>query len=206
MPVYVNGAARGSCRPDIRTSSSRRGRRRCKAADVILIFGTPLDFRIGYGRESHINAGAKLIQVDLDGGELGRNRGCDVGIIGDTGMVMAQLTELAEAEGYQPSLAKPWLDRAPQERERQVASRCSPSWLGRGADRSAARLQGDRCGRSTTTRSSSVTAATSSPPRRTPCAAREARPVARSRSARHARRRPRLRDGGEAREPEVATS
>jgi acetolactate synthase I/II/III large subunit len=111
MPVYVNGAARGSLPPGHPCFFQQTRKEALKAADVILIFGTPLDFRIGYGRESHINAGAKLIHVDLDGNEPGRNRGCEVGIIGDTGMVMAQLTELAEAEGYQPSLTKPWLDQ-----------------------------------------------------------------------------------------------
>ena len=111
MPVYVNGAARGSLPPGHPCFFQQTRKEALKAADVILIFGTPLDFRIGYGRESHINAGAKLIHVDLDGNEPGRNRGCEVGIIGDTGMVMAQLTELAEAEGYQSSLTKPWLDQ-----------------------------------------------------------------------------------------------
>ena len=66
-----------------------------RGADVILIFGTPLDFRLGYGRASHLNPAAKLIQVDLDGGEIGRNRHVDVGIPGDTGMVMAALSAAA---------------------------------------------------------------------------------------------------------------
>ena len=60
-------SAAARCRPTIRTSSRRRARTRCSNADVVLIFGTPLDFRLGYGRDSHINPDAKLIQVDLDG-------------------------------------------------------------------------------------------------------------------------------------------
>ncbi|MGH7805158.1 MAG: thiamine pyrophosphate-binding protein [Candidatus Binatia bacterium] len=111
MPIYVNGAARGSLPPGHPCFFQQTRKEALKAADVILIFGTPLDFRIGYGRDSHINAGAKLIHVDLDGNEPGRNRGCEVGIIGDTGMVMAQLTDLAEDSGYQSSLTKPWLDQ-----------------------------------------------------------------------------------------------
>ena len=111
MPVYVNGAARGSLPPGHPCFFQQTRKEALRSADVILIFGTPLDFRIGYGRESHINGAAKLIHVDLDGNEPGRNRGCEVGIIGDTGMVMAQLTELAASEGYQPSLTKPWLDQ-----------------------------------------------------------------------------------------------
>jgi acetolactate synthase I/II/III large subunit len=110
MPVYVNGAARGSLPPGHPCFFQQTRKEALRAADVVLVFGTPLDFRIGYGRGSHINADAKLIQVDLDGAEPGRNRACEVGIIGDTGMVMAQLTDLARAEGFEPSLTKGWLD------------------------------------------------------------------------------------------------
>ncbi len=108
-PVFVNGQARGSLPADhpqwflhTRKEALRRG-------DVILIFGTPLDFRLGYGRDSHINPAAKLIQVDLDGKEIGRNRGVDVGIIGDTGMVMAQLTDCATGAGYRADARRAWI-------------------------------------------------------------------------------------------------
>jgi acetolactate synthase-1/2/3 large subunit len=109
MPIYVNGAARGSLPPGHPYFFQQTRKEALKSSDVILIFGTPLDFRIGYGRESHINPKAKLIHVDLDGNEPGRNRGCEVGIIGDTGLVMEQLTGLAETEGYSKALAQPWI-------------------------------------------------------------------------------------------------
>ena len=109
MPVYVNGQARGSLDPDDPHWFLQTRKDALKKADVVLIFGTPLDFRIGYGRERVINPGAKLIQVDLDGRELGRNRPCDVGIIGDTGMVMASLTQLAKDAKFTPELSRPWL-------------------------------------------------------------------------------------------------
>ena len=109
MPVYVNGAARGSLPPGHPYFFQQTRKDALRGADVVLIFGTPLDFRLGYGRGSHINEHAKLIQVDLDGSEPGRNRACEVGIIGDTGIVMAQLTDLAESEGYQTGLYKAWV-------------------------------------------------------------------------------------------------
>jgi acetolactate synthase I/II/III large subunit len=103
LPVYVNGQGRGSLPPDHPYYFHRTRKDALRAADVILIFGTPLDFRLGYGRSSHLNPQAKLIQVDLDAGEIGRNRHVDLGIVGDTGMVMQQLTEAAGAGG--PSAA-----------------------------------------------------------------------------------------------------
>jgi len=109
MPVYVNGQARGSLDPDdphwfLQTRKDALGR-----ADVVVIFGTPLDFRIGYGREPRISADAKLIHIDLDGRELGRNRGCDVGIIGDTGMVMEGLTALAKEARFGGETWRGWV-------------------------------------------------------------------------------------------------
>jgi len=109
MPTYVNGQARGSLDPDDPHWFLQTRKDALKKADVVLIYGTPLDFRIGYGRERSINPEAKLIQVDLDGRELGRNRPCDVGIIGDTGMVMEGLTALAKDAKFSTDLSKPWL-------------------------------------------------------------------------------------------------
>jgi thiamine pyrophosphate-dependent acetolactate synthase large subunit-like protein len=110
MPIYVNGQARGSLSPDDPHWFLQTRKDALKKADVVLIFGTPLDFRIGYGRGSHINQQAKLIHVDLNGAELGKNRGCDVGIIGDTGLVMEGLTALARADkGFDTGRRKGWL-------------------------------------------------------------------------------------------------
>ncbi len=67
-----------------------RSRREALAhADVILVLGTPFDFRLGYGKR--LAADAKVIQVDLDYGELGHNRGIDIGITGDCAAVLGQL-------------------------------------------------------------------------------------------------------------------
>ena len=52
------------------------------------MFGTPFDFRLDYGRSIDK---ARIVQVDLDGAELGRNRRVEVGIHGDTGLVLDQL-------------------------------------------------------------------------------------------------------------------
>jgi acetolactate synthase-1/2/3 large subunit len=65
MPVYVNGLGRGSLRPGNPHFFAHTRKPALKQADVLVIFGTPLDFRIGYGRDSHINPEA--IHVDLDG-------------------------------------------------------------------------------------------------------------------------------------------
>lgn len=110
MPTFVNGMARGSIPPGHPYGMTLARKDALRRADVVLIFGTPLDFRIGYGRSTHIAEDAKIVQVDLDGGEIGRNRAIEVGLIGDTCMVMEQLTQAARKSGFQRDLYKSWTD------------------------------------------------------------------------------------------------
>ncbi len=93
LPAFLNGGARGALRPD-----DPRFFRLCRSkalieADVICVFGTPWDFRLGYGQD--IPPGTKVIHIDLDGDVIGHNRGAQVGIVGDTGLIMQQLTAAA---------------------------------------------------------------------------------------------------------------
>src|SRR5512140_2431348 len=89
-PVYLNGAGRGCLPADHPHFFSQTRKDALSEADVVLIAGTPLDFRLGYG--SGIGEGAKIVQVDSDAAEIGRNRSVEVGIIGDSRSVLQQLT------------------------------------------------------------------------------------------------------------------
>ncbi|MCP4627507.1 MAG: thiamine pyrophosphate-binding protein, partial [bacterium] len=60
-------------------------------ADTILLLGSRLNFTLLYGRV--LPPTVKIIQVDIEGSELGFNRGPDVGIHGDIRLVLQQLTE-----------------------------------------------------------------------------------------------------------------
>jgi acetolactate synthase-1/2/3 large subunit len=106
VPVYLNGAARGALPPGHPLQFVRSRREALAKADVLLVIGTPFDFRLGYGQ--WLAAGAHIIQIDLDYGELGHNRGVDVGITGDAAAVLGQLTE---ALGNAPAeRRRPWLE------------------------------------------------------------------------------------------------
>ncbi len=87
-PFYLNGMARGALPYEHPSAMSRSRKAALSQADVVFVFGTPFDFRLDYGRSF---GGAKLVQVDLDGAELGRNRKIDIAIHGDTGLVLDQL-------------------------------------------------------------------------------------------------------------------
>jgi acetolactate synthase-1/2/3 large subunit len=90
VPIYLNGSARGSLPPGHPLLFVRSRRDALAKADVILVIGTPFDFRLAYGKR--LAADAKIIQIDLDYGELGHNRGVDIGITGDAGAVLEQLS------------------------------------------------------------------------------------------------------------------
>jgi acetolactate synthase-1/2/3 large subunit len=91
LPVYLNGMGRG-CLPPEHPAFFHRSRKEALAqADVVLVVGTPLDFRVGYGTEPTFAAGAKVVQVDVDAAEIGRNRPIDVGIVGDARSVLEAL-------------------------------------------------------------------------------------------------------------------
>jgi acetolactate synthase-1/2/3 large subunit len=79
-----------------------------READVVLLLGKLLDFTVGFGLPPILAQGAKLIQIEPSGGQVGRNRGVDVGIVGDVGPVAEQLAAAAAGE---PWPERPWLAR-----------------------------------------------------------------------------------------------
>jgi acetolactate synthase-1/2/3 large subunit len=90
VPVYLNGAARGGLPPGHPDLFNRSRRDALAGADVILVIGTPFDFRLAYGKR--LAPDARVIQVDLDYGAIGHNRGVDIGLTGDAAAILLQLT------------------------------------------------------------------------------------------------------------------
>ncbi|MDE3095266.1 MAG: acetolactate synthase [Chloroflexota bacterium] len=89
-PIYLNDMGRGTVSQEHPQFMSRTRRTAFGEADVVLFAGTMLDFRLRYGRG--INPQAKVISIDIDPNELGRNRGVDIGIEGDPNNALRQLT------------------------------------------------------------------------------------------------------------------
>lgn len=93
MPTFVNGMARASLPPEHPCLFSRSRRGALEHADVVLMCGTPFDFRVDYGRAPTFPAGVKIVKVDRDANTIGHNRGVDVGIVADTGLMLAALAD-----------------------------------------------------------------------------------------------------------------
>src|SRR5438874_12929294 len=92
VPVFMNGAGRGCLPAEHPLAFAHARSAALGAADVVLVLGTPLDFRLGYGRPPTFAEDAAVAMVDCDGVELGRNRPLAVGIVGHVGRVLEQLT------------------------------------------------------------------------------------------------------------------
>ena len=87
--------------------------RRFREADVVLLLGKRMDHRYRYGGVFAGNA--RIVQVDPSAAEIGRNRGVAVGIQGDLGAVVEQLT--AAAAGGSKEDIGPWSSQLTQDRK-----------------------------------------------------------------------------------------
>lgn len=93
IPGYFNGAARGVLPPGDPHHFDRTRAKAFDKADVIVVIGTPFDFRMGYGKR--ISRELSLVQIDLDYRTVGKNRDIDLGIVGDPGAICAAVLQAA---------------------------------------------------------------------------------------------------------------
>ena len=97
IPVYLNGMGRGMLRSDHPQFFNRTRRQAMKECDVFVLVGSPLDFRLRFG--ASVPADARIVQFDMDATLIGQNRSADVGVVGNIGAALEQLTDLLEASG-----------------------------------------------------------------------------------------------------------
>jgi len=93
IPAYMNGASRGMLPRDDAHHFDRTRSDAFKNADVILIVGTPFDFRMGYGKR--ISKDATLVQIDQSYATVGKNRDISLGLVGDPGSILAAVEQAA---------------------------------------------------------------------------------------------------------------
>jgi acetolactate synthase-1/2/3 large subunit len=87
IPAYFNGAGRGILPPGDPHHFHRTRRMAFDKADVIVIVGTPFDFRMGYGKR--LRDDAAVVQIDMDYKTVGKNRDISLGLVGDPGAILA---------------------------------------------------------------------------------------------------------------------
>src|SRR3954470_20944671 len=105
IPVYLNGLGRGCLPADHELAFSRTRGNALKGADVALVVGVPLDFRLGFG--GSFGEETKIVRLDVAPNALVANRAPQVDLVGD---VRATLAALREAAGEQQR-TRPWLEQ-----------------------------------------------------------------------------------------------
>ncbi len=118
IPVFLNGMGRGCLPADHALAFSRTRGAALQGADVAIVIGVPLDFRLGFG--AAVGEDATLIRVDVEPNRLERNRVADIDLVGD---VRTTLAGLAATEGSSDRTAG-WLG---QLREEETAKRAAES-------------------------------------------------------------------------------
>ena len=93
IPGYFNGGSRGLLPPGDPHHFDRTRGNAFADADVIVIVGTPFDFRMGYGRR--ISSKAQLVQIDMDYRTVGKNRDINLGLVGHPGAILGAVLQAA---------------------------------------------------------------------------------------------------------------
>ena len=110
IPAYFNGSGRGLLPPGDPHHFHRTRGDAFKEADVIVIVGTPFDFRMGYGKR--LRKDAAVVQIDLDYRTVGKNRDVTLGLVGDPGAILGAVADAATASGGAGgNRRKAWLEQ-----------------------------------------------------------------------------------------------
>jgi len=89
LPVYMNGLGRGTLPADHPNAFSRTRSAALGHADLLILIGTPLDFRLNFGQPPLHSDKYKLIRIDALESDLTHNRAADVGIAGNIGRAVS---------------------------------------------------------------------------------------------------------------------
>jgi thiamine pyrophosphate-dependent acetolactate synthase large subunit-like protein len=119
IPVFLNGLGRGCLPADHELAFSRARGAGLRGADVALVVGVPIDFRLGFGES--FGEETKLIRLDAAPNELSANRAPQIDLVGD---LAASLAAIREQVGERSRRTEPWLAQLREvESEKRAAER-----------------------------------------------------------------------------------
>jgi acetolactate synthase I/II/III large subunit len=129
VPVFMNGAGRGTLAHDHPLAFQQARGFALASADFVLVLGAPLDFRLGYGRPPTFAEDATVCMVDCDPVEIGRNRPIEVGVAGHIGRVLDQA-----GDALPPSLPARWAEWRRRVEDKERVARATLEQLGASDD------------------------------------------------------------------------
>ncbi len=108
VPTVMNAMGRGALAHDDPFAVHQARKQAFRKTDCILVVGTPLDFRVGYG--AGIAADAKVIQIDRDPLRIAQNRPAHAVVMGDARSILSSLADAAHAAGARPDRYAAWVE------------------------------------------------------------------------------------------------
>lgn len=96
IPVFLNGTGRGCLPADHPLAFSRARSTGLKGADVALVIGVPLDFRLGFG--GSFGEETRIIRIDSEPNRLTANRLPELDLVGDIRATLATLAGTVSAQ------------------------------------------------------------------------------------------------------------
>src|SRR3954469_8501594 len=106
IPVFVNGLGRGCVPADHGLAFSRARGVGLKGADVALVAGVPIDFRLGFG--GSFGDETKVVRLDTGENRFLANRTPDVDLVGDIAATLAAIREEANGD---PARTRAWIEQ-----------------------------------------------------------------------------------------------
>jgi acetolactate synthase-1/2/3 large subunit len=105
IPVFLNGLGRGCLPADHELAFSRARGTALKGADVALVIGVPMDFRLGFG--AGFGEETKIVRLDVAPNALTANRAPTLDLVGD---IRASLAALRAGAGAREPRSGRWLE------------------------------------------------------------------------------------------------
>jgi acetolactate synthase I/II/III large subunit len=93
IPVFLNGLGRGCLPADHELAFSRARGAGLKGADVALVVGVPIDFRLGFG--GSFGEETKIVRLDVAPNALTANRAPQLDLVGDVAVSLAAIRDAA---------------------------------------------------------------------------------------------------------------
>ena len=123
IPLYTLNFGRGivsddhpQCFGPASASAPNAFRKTTSEADLIILLGIRLSLYIAFGRT--FNPKAKVVQVDIDSAEIGRNRPADLGLVGDLRGTLRKVSRYIKENSIKLNFGT-WLKKANSWREKE---------------------------------------------------------------------------------------
>lgn len=116
LPVFMNGQGRGCLPADHHLAFSRARSKALKEADLVLVAGTPLDFRLGFGDFGR----AKVVHLDTHPDQIAGHVALAASAAGELASVFSGLAASVDVNGR----TKAWLEalQEAEEAKREAAA------------------------------------------------------------------------------------